>query len=91
MSHDGNRSAALDDTDPVAREVQRRLLREMEPARRLELARSLTATMLSAHREELLRAHPGLTDAETMLRLVARWYGAELAARVRAHLERSRA
>lgn len=90
MNRDGALSHALDDTHPAAKRVQLELLRKMGPARRLALALSLTSTVLSAHRDELLRAEPGLSDEELMLRLVARWYGAELANRVRAQLEQRR-
>ncbi len=87
MAHDGSQSIEQDDTDARARTVQLELLRKMGGPRRLALARSLTSTILSAQRDEVLRANPGITERELRHRLLVRWYGHELADRVEAWLE----
>jgi hypothetical protein len=74
------------DTDPEAERVHFEMLRKAGPARRAQMALSLSAQVISlAHRA--IRQSTGLTDpVEVRLRFVELHYGSELAAAVRAYL-----
>jgi hypothetical protein len=78
------------DTTAEAEAVQVGLLRHASVARRLHVAFSLTATVISAARRALGRSWPLLSDRERDLRFVEFHYGADIAEGVRADLERRR-
>jgi hypothetical protein len=76
-----------DDTDPRARAVQHRLLREAGPDRRSELAMRLSSTMIRTSRDALRRMHPELDDMGVNLLWAELHYGRDLAERVRHYIE----
>ena len=76
------------DTSREADDVQVALVRAAPVSRRLHLAWSLSATVISLARRALERADPGATATERDLRFVEHHYGPELAAELRADLER---
>lgn len=79
------------DTDAEAERVQLDLLRAATPARRAELAISLTATAIGLSRRALQRQSPGASEEEIGLRFVELNYGRELAAELASYLrERER-
>ena len=77
-----------DDTTPEAERVQVDLLRAAPVARRLRLALSLSATVISAARRAHARAQPGASPRELELRFVELHYGAALAQDLRTELDR---
>ena len=82
--------ARSSDTSPEAERVQLELLRRAGEARRFQLLRSLTATVIDASRRALLEAMPGASEQEVLLRWVELHYGKTLADGVRSRLERER-
>jgi hypothetical protein len=74
------------DTSPEAERVQVELLRSVPVSRRLHLACSLSAAIVSVARRALARADPGAGQAELDLRFVELHYGSALAAALRAEL-----
>ena len=76
------------DTTPDAERVQVDLLRAAPVARRLHLALHLTATVIGAARRALARSQPQVSSRELDLRFVELHYGADVAAGLRAELER---
>jgi hypothetical protein len=76
------------DTTREAERVQVDLLRASPVAKRLHLALSLSATVIGAARRALARAQPRASSQELDLRFVEVHYGAEVAAGVRADLDR---
>jgi hypothetical protein len=76
----------LSDTTREAEEVQIELLRRATPARRLALARSLTATAIGLSRRALARANPGLNQRDLDLLFVELNYGKELSEGLRRYL-----
>jgi hypothetical protein len=74
----------MQDTDREAERVHRELLHQAGPARRAQLAFSLSADVISMARRAL--AHDGVDSAEAALRFVDAHYGAELGQAVRRHL-----
>lgn len=76
----------LSDTDAEAERVQLDLLRRAGPARRLELALSLSRTIMSISRAGLARRLAEASPEERGLRFVALHYGADLADALRAEL-----
>ena len=76
------------DTSAEAERVQVELLRAAPVSRRLHLAWSLSATVVSAARRALARAEPGAGQTEWDLRFVELHYGSALAASLRAELQR---
>ncbi len=79
-------AAGLRDTDPETERVHLDLLRRAGPARRLQLALSLSRTVMSLSRGGIARIHEGASPEELGLRFVAVHYGAELANALRADL-----
>jgi hypothetical protein len=77
-----------DDTTPEAERVQIELLRAAPVARRLRLALSLSATVISAARRAHARAQPGASLRELDLRFVEVHYGSALSQELRAELDR---
>ena len=77
------------DTDAAADRVQMDLLRLATPARRAEVALSLSATVVGLARLALARQDPAATEQEIGIRFVRLHYGREiadgLAAFLRAH------
>ena len=76
----------LNDTHPDATRVQLDLLRKAGMARRAELMRSLSSTVIGLSRRALREQMPCATERELAIRWVELNYGAELAARVSAYL-----
>ena len=75
------------DTAPDAERVQVDLLRRAPVARRVRLALSLSATVITLARRALARAQPHASARELDLRFVELHYGADVAAGLRADLE----
>ena len=67
------------DTSPDAERVLSLLLRSAGPARRFEMCREMTSTMITLSRRALARARPELAPAELAIEWVAIHYGAEIA------------
>ena len=78
------------DTHPAIEQIQIELLRKTSPARRLELALSLSQSALELTREGIRTANPDASDEEIGLIFVEVTYGKELADRVRNYLDRRR-
>jgi len=76
------------DTALDAERVQVALLRAAPVARRLHLALALSATIIGAARRGLARAQPRASARDLDLRFVELHYGAEVAAGLRADLDR---
>lgn len=76
----------LSDTDAEAERVQLELLRRAGPARRLQLALSLSRSVMSLSRGGIARRLAGASPEELGLRFVALHYGAELADALRRDL-----
>jgi hypothetical protein len=76
----------VSDTDTKTAAAQLELLRRAGCARRAELARSLSRTVIALSRRELAARMAGASRDEVALRWVEQHYGAELAARLRAYL-----
>jgi hypothetical protein len=73
-----------DDTDAEADAVQIALLRHFSPARRAQLALSLTDTIVAAARRAAVRSQPGATKEEIDVIFVETHYGTALADGLRA-------
>lgn len=76
------------DTSVEAERVQIDLLRAVPVSRRLRMAWSLSATVITMARRALALAQPDASQEELNLRFVELHYGAELAAALRAELIR---
>jgi hypothetical protein len=76
----------LNDTDAEAERVQLELLRRAGPARRLQLALSLSRSVMSLSRGGIARRLKDASPEELGLRFVEVHYGAELAGALRAEL-----
>ena len=76
----------LSDTDPEAARTHLELMRRASPARRIQLALSLSRTVMSLSRDGLARAFPDASAEEIAIRWVALHYGADLATHVQADL-----
>jgi hypothetical protein len=79
-------SDVLSDTDPETARVHRELLRRASPARRIQLALSLSQSVISLSRDGLARRFPEESPEEIGLRWVALHYGPDLADQVRTDL-----
>jgi len=79
------------DTSPEAERVQIELIRKMSPARKFNLVRSMTRTMIQASRENIRLLHPHLSEEELNLLFIELYYGKDLADRVRVDRERQKA
>jgi hypothetical protein len=79
------------DTDADADGVQIALLRAATVQRRLQLALSLSATVIGSARRALARNYPDWSPLERDLKFVEIHYGADLAAELREHLTALRA
>jgi hypothetical protein len=82
---------ALSDTDPETERVHLELMRRASPGRRIDLALSLSRTVMSLSRDGLARRFPDASPEEIALRWVPLHYGADLAAQVRTDLAARRA
>jgi len=82
--------ARSSDTSPEVERVQLELLRRAGEARRFQLMRSLTSTVVDASRRALSETMPGASEQEVLLRWVEIHYGQALADGVRRRLERPR-
>jgi hypothetical protein len=76
------------DTSVEADRVQIELLRSAAPGRRLQLACSLSASVITLARAAIARANPGADPIEHDVRFVELHYGRTLALAVRSELER---
>ena len=76
----------MNDTDPEAARVQLELMRKASPARRLQLALSLSEAVVALSRAGIARRAPGASADELDLQFVALHYGASLSAELRAYL-----
>ena len=74
-------------TSSAAERVHLELLRRAGPARRGEVAQSLSTAVIEMARAAIARRHPEYTERDVLLAFVETNYGAELAARVRRHLD----
>jgi hypothetical protein len=79
-------ASELSDTDPETERVHRAMLRAATPKRRLQLALSLSRTVMGLSRAGIARRHPGASPDEVGLIFVELNYGRELADELRAHL-----
>ncbi|HNV02866.1 MAG TPA: hypothetical protein PLE61_06740 [Vicinamibacterales bacterium] len=82
--------AGFSDTDRESLQVQVDLLRRATPSRRLQLAFSLSADVMSLALAGIRRREPGATPARAGVVFVATQYGPELASAVRARIEDER-
>ncbi len=76
----------LSDTDPDVLLVQAELLRQTTPARRLEVALSLSAAVIDIAYAGIRRRQAGISDVDAGLQFVEIHYGRELAQAVRARM-----
>jgi hypothetical protein len=74
--------------DDRADRKQIELLRAAGPARRAQLAMSLSSEVIDLARRGIAAAHPHLSPRELDLKFVEIHYGADLAAKVRRDLDR---
>jgi len=79
------------DTSPEAEQVQIELIRKMSPAKKFNLVRSMTRTMIQASRANIRALHPDANESEQRLLFIELYYGKELAQRVRMDSERRKA
>jgi hypothetical protein len=82
--------SGISDTDPDVLRLQVDLLRRATPARRLQLALSLSASVIELAYAGIRRRSPGISDDDARLKFVEIHYGAELAHAVRARLRADR-
>lgn len=79
------------DTDPDTARAHAAMLRAASPARRVQLALSLSRSIVALSRDGLRRSlGGGASDEDVALRFVELHYGAELAEGVRRRLARGR-
>ena len=78
------------DTDPDAERAQLELLRRATVARRVQVALSMSSSVIGLARNAIRRALPGAGDEEVGLRFVDLHYGPELAADLRRDLAKRR-
>ena len=78
--------AELSDTHPKIAQMQIELLRTAGPARRAEIARSMTASAIYLSRLAIQRLHPEWSELEVRLYWAEVHYGKALADKVRAYL-----
>jgi hypothetical protein len=81
----------LSDTDAEAARVQMDLLRRASPARRLQLALSLSQSVLALSRAGIARRLRQASQEEVGLEFVRLHYGPGLAEEVRRHLRAEKA
>jgi len=81
---------AISDTSDDAEQFQLTLLRQRTPTQRVEMALRLSAELMLASKQAILRAHPGLTPMQVNLKFIELHYGRELAEAVRNHVENAR-
>jgi len=76
----------LSDTDPDVLRIQAELFRQATPARRLEMAFSLSAALIDIAYAGIRRRQAGISDVDAGLQFVEIQYGRELAQAVRARM-----
>jgi hypothetical protein len=76
----------LSDTDPDVLRLQTELLRQATPARRVEMALSLSAAVIDIADAGIRRRLAGISDVDAGLQFVEIQYGSELAEAVRGRL-----
>ncbi len=74
------------DTDREAEKVQIDLLRRAGPARRVQMALSLSSEVIGLARRAIRRSLPEASEAEVQLRFVELHYGRELSRELRRYL-----
>jgi hypothetical protein len=80
----------ISDTDSDVLRLQADLLRRATPARRLQLALSLTASVIDLAYADIRRRSPGISDDDARPQFVKIHHGTELAHAVRARLRADR-
>jgi hypothetical protein len=73
----------LSDTDPDILRIHADLLRRSTPARRVQLALSLSASVMQLAYAGIRRRSPGISERDASLRFVEIHYGADLAKAIR--------
>jgi hypothetical protein len=76
----------ISDTDPDVLRLQADLLRQATPARRVQLALSLSASVMELAYAGIRRRTPRISDLDAGLQFVEIHYGADLARAIRARL-----
>jgi hypothetical protein len=76
----------LSDTDPDVVRLQADLLRQATPARRMQLALSLSASVMQLAYAGIRRRSPGISDLDARLQFVEIHYGVDIARAIRARL-----
>ena len=80
----------INDTSYEAQDIQIRLLRQASPARRVELVRSLSKSMIMLSRRGLSRRNRSLSSMDIDILFLDLIYGTDLAERVRRYLKKER-
>jgi hypothetical protein len=78
----------VESSDDRAEWKQVELLRAAGPARRFARARALSESVIQLARRAIRANRPALAERDVLLEFAAVHYGADLADRVRAYLER---
>lgn len=73
----------VSDTDPDIARLHADLLRQATPARRVQLALSLSASVMQLAYAGIRRRSPGISERDASLRFVEIHYGADLAKAIR--------
>ncbi len=76
----------ISDTDPDVLRLQVEFLRQATPARRVQLALSLSASVMQLAYAGIRRRLPGISDLDASLQFVEIHYGADVAKAIRARL-----
>ena len=76
----------LSDTDPDVLRIHADLLRQATPAQRIELALSLSASVMELAYAGIRRRSPGISDFDAGLQFVEIHYGPDLAQAIRTRL-----
>ena len=80
-------SRSLSDTSKAAEVFQVQMLKRAGTARRVDLVRNLSETMIQLSRRAIARSHPRFSSEDVDLFFVELSYGAELAGRVRQYIQ----
>ena len=80
-------SRSLSDTSKAAEVFQVQMLKRAGTARRVDLVRNLSETMIQLSRRAIARRHPRLSSEEVNLVFVELSYGRDLAERVERYMQ----
>jgi len=86
ITRTSSQRVGLVDTDPKADAVQIECYRAMTVARRMEIARALTAAAFAQSFRSIADANPDSSDREKKIMMIELNYGTELAQQVRHRL-----